>query len=67
MEEDSEEEAGEGRWGGGGRGRGEDEQKGQRPLGYLSEPLGMSLGSFLEASWGVLGASWRSRAVLGPS
>ena len=27
----------------------------------------MSLGSFLEASWGVLGASWRSRGLLGAS
>ena len=60
MEEESEEEVGEGEeggGGGGGRGGGEDEQKGQRPLGCLSESLGMSLGSLLEASWGVLGTS----------
>ena len=49
---------------GGGRG-GEDEHKGQRPLGCLSESLGMSFGSLLEASWGVLGASWRSQGLLG--
>ena len=57
MEEESEEEVGEGEEeedGGGGRG-GEDEQKGQKPLGCLSESLGISFGSPLEASWGVLG------------
>ena len=67
MEEESEEEVGEGEeggGGGGGRGGGEDEQKGQRPLGCLSESLGMSLGSLLEASWGVFGASWRSHGLL---
>eukprot|EP00959_Pyramimonas_sp_CCMP1952_P453966 9469159-Pyramimonas_sp.AAC.1 len=47
----------------GGRG----EQKGQRPPGCLSESVRMSRGSFLKASWGVLGASWRSRELLGPS
>ena len=71
MEEESEKEVGEGEegggGGGGGRGGGEDKQKGQRPLGCLSESLGMSLGSLLEASWGVLGASWRSRGLLGAS
>ena len=70
MEEESEEEVGEGEEGGGGGGGGrggEDEQKGQRPLGCLSESLGMSLGSLLEASWGVLGASWRSQGLLGAS
>ena len=40
---------------------------GQRPLGCLSESLRMSLGSFLEASWGVLEASWRSQGPLGAS
>ena len=70
MMEESEEGVGQGEGGGGGgggRGGGEDEQKGQRPLGCLSESLGMSLGSLLEASWGVLGASWRSRGLLGAS
>ena len=70
MEEESEEEVGEGEEGGGGGGGGrggEDEQKGQRPLGCLSESLGMSFGSLLEASWGVLGASWRSQGLLGAS
>ena len=38
----------------------EGEQKGQRSLECLSEPLGISLGRFLEASWDVLGVSWRS-------
>ena len=38
----------------------EGEQKGQRSLECLSEPLGTSLGGFLEASWDVLGVSWRS-------
>ena len=38
----------------------EGEQKGQRSLECLSEPLGIYLGSFLEASWDVLGVSWRS-------
>ena len=38
----------------------EGEQKGQRPLGCLSESLGISLGRLLDASWGVLGVSWRS-------
>ena len=68
MEEESEEEVGEGEEGGGGGGGGrggEDEQQGQRPLGCLSESLGMSFGSLLEASWGVLGASWRSQGLLG--
>ena len=43
----------------------EGEEKGQRPLGCLSESLGISLGRLLDASWGgvpggllgVLGAS----------
>ena len=55
MEEESEEEVGKGEEGGGGGGGGrggEDEHKGQRPLGCLSESLGMSFGSLLEASWG---------------
>ena len=68
MEEESEEEVGKGEEGGGGGGGGrggEDEHKGQRPLGCLSESLGMSFGSLLEASWGVLGASWRSQGLLG--
>ena len=38
----------------------EGEQKGQRSLDCLSEPLGISLGRFLEASQDVLGVSWRS-------
>ena len=42
----------------------EGEHKGRRPLGCLSESLRMPLGSFLEASWGVLEASW---VVWGPS
>ena len=70
MEEESEEEVGKGEEGGGGGGGGrggEGEQKGQRPLGCLSESLGMSFGSLLEASWGVLGASWRSQGLLGAS
>ena len=53
MMEESEEGAGEREGGGGGRGgrgRGEDKQKGQRPLGCLSESPEMSLASFLEAS-----------------
>ena len=40
------------------------EQKSHRPLECLSESPRMSLGSFLEASWGVLGASWRPRGRL---
>ena len=70
--EESEDGVGQGEGGGGGGGGGggrggEDEQKGQRPLGCLSESLGMSRGSLLEASWGVLGASWRSQGLLGAS
>ena len=43
----------------------EGEQKGQRSLECLSEPLGISLGRFLEASWDVWGVSWRSWGALG--
>ena len=41
------------------------EQNGQRSLECLSEPLGISLGRFLEASWDVWGVSWRSWGILG--
>ena len=40
----------EGGGGGGGRGGEEDKQKGQRPLGCLSEFPEMSLAKFLDAS-----------------
>eukprot|EP00959_Pyramimonas_sp_CCMP1952_P049775 1040247-Pyramimonas_sp.AAC.1 len=43
----------------------EGERKGQRPLGCLSESLGISLERQLDASWGVSGVSWRSRGALG--
>jgi hypothetical protein len=43
----------------------ESKQKGQRSCRCLSEPLGISLGRFLEASWGALGVSWRSWGSLG--
>ena len=35
----------------------ESEQKGQRSFECLSDPLGISLGRFLEAFWDVAGAS----------
>eukprot|EP00959_Pyramimonas_sp_CCMP1952_P363229 7606433-Pyramimonas_sp.AAC.1 len=43
----------------------EGERKGHRSLGCFSEPLGISFGRFLVASWEVLGASWRSWGALG--
>ena len=41
------------------------EQNSHKPLECLSESPRMSLGSLLEASWGVLGVSWRYRGALG--
>ena len=49
----------------------EGEQKGQRPLGCLSESLGISLGRFLDmplgSSWGSLGSPGGLLGVLGAS
>eukprot|EP00959_Pyramimonas_sp_CCMP1952_P193965 4055962-Pyramimonas_sp.AAC.1 len=43
----------------------EGKRKGQRFLGCLSEPLGVSLERILVASWDVLGISWRSWGLFG--
>ena len=71
MDEESEEEVGEGRR--------EEEEEGEadeegrtsrRPRGLLDASrslLGCLFGSVLEASWGVLGASWLSQGLLGAS
>ena len=70
MEEESEEEVGEGRRE---EEEGEADEEGRtsrRPRGLLDASrslLGCLFGSVLEASWGVLGASWLSQGLLGAS